>query len=76
MSSERGNARRQFLKASGLAAVALSTAPLRAGRAEAMLGLPGAPIEWIEGYKLSDKPFAVGASLYTHDPYTGGVRAQ
>jgi hypothetical protein len=34
MSSERGNARRQFLKASGLAAVALSTAPLRAGRAE------------------------------------------
>jgi glycine/D-amino acid oxidase-like deaminating enzyme len=37
----------------------------------AMLGLPGAPIEWIEGYKLSDKPFATGASLYTHDPYPG-----
>lgn len=36
-----------------------------------MLGLAGAPIEWIEGYKLSDKPFASGASLYTHDPYPG-----
>lgn len=37
----------------------------------AMLGLPGAPIEWIEGYKLSDTPFAAGASLYTHAPYPG-----
>jgi glycine/D-amino acid oxidase-like deaminating enzyme len=36
-----------------------------------MLGLPGVPIEWIEGYKLSDTPFAAGASLYTHAPYPG-----
>ena len=36
-----------------------------------MLGLPGDPIEWIEGYKLSDTPFAAGASLYTHAPYPG-----
>jgi glycine/D-amino acid oxidase-like deaminating enzyme len=36
-----------------------------------MLGLSGNPIEWIEGYKLSDTPFADGASLYTHAPYPG-----
>ena len=36
-----------------------------------MLGLSGAPIEWIEGYKLSDTPFDAGASLYTHAPYPG-----
>lgn len=36
-----------------------------------MLGLPGNPVEWIEGYKLSDTPFAAGASLYTHAPYPG-----
>jgi glycine/D-amino acid oxidase-like deaminating enzyme len=36
-----------------------------------MLGLAGAPIEWTEGYKLSDTPFAEGASLYTHAPYPG-----
>lgn len=36
-----------------------------------MLGLPGNPIEWIETYKLSDTPFAAGASLYTHAPYPG-----
>jgi glycine/D-amino acid oxidase-like deaminating enzyme len=37
----------------------------------AMLGLAGSPVEWIEGYKLSDTPFAEGASLYTHAPYPG-----
>jgi glycine/D-amino acid oxidase-like deaminating enzyme len=37
----------------------------------AMLGLAGNPIEWIEGYKLSDTPFATAASLYTHAPYPG-----
>lgn len=36
-----------------------------------MLGLPGDPIEWTEGYKLSDTPFGEGASLYTHAPYPG-----
>ena len=36
-----------------------------------MLGLPGTPIEWIEGYKLSDTPFVTGASAYTHAPYPG-----
>jgi hypothetical protein len=36
-----------------------------------MLGMAGAPIEWTEGYKLSDTPFAEGASLYTHAPYPG-----
>jgi glycine/D-amino acid oxidase-like deaminating enzyme len=36
-----------------------------------MLGMPGNPIEWIEGYKLSDTPFAESASLYTHAPYPG-----
>ena len=40
-------------------------------RYAAMLGLPGNPIEWTEGYKLSDTPFANGASLYTHAPYPG-----
>jgi glycine/D-amino acid oxidase-like deaminating enzyme len=37
----------------------------------AMLGLAGDPIEWTECYKLSDTPFATGASLYTHAPYPG-----
>jgi hypothetical protein len=36
-----------------------------------MLGLAGNPVEWIEGYKLSDTPFDAGASLYTHAPYPG-----
>jgi hypothetical protein len=36
-----------------------------------LLGLEGAPVEWIENYKLSDSPFASGASLYTHAPYPG-----
>lgn len=34
-----------------------------------MLGLPGNPVEWIDTYKMSDTPFASGASLYTHAPY-------
>lgn len=34
-----------------------------------MLGLPGNPVEWIDTYKMSDTPFASGASLYTHVPY-------
>jgi glycine/D-amino acid oxidase-like deaminating enzyme len=34
-----------------------------------MLGFPGNPIEWIDTYKMSDTPFAKGASLYTHAPY-------
>lgn len=37
----------------------------------AMLGYPGTPVEWIETYKMSDTPFASGASLYTHAPYPG-----
>src|SRR5258708_9196166 len=36
-----------------------------------MLGIAGNPVEWIEGYKLSDTPFESGASLYTHAPYPG-----
>ncbi len=35
----------------------------------ALLGLPGNPVEWIDTYKMSDTPFAKGASLYTHAPY-------
>lgn len=35
----------------------------------AMLGLPGTPVEWVDTYKMSDTPFAKGASLYTHAPY-------
>ena len=38
----------------------------------AMLGMAGSPVEWTEGYKLSDTPFAEGSSLYTHAPYPGG----
>ncbi|HEX7854592.1 MAG TPA: FAD-dependent oxidoreductase [Sphingobium sp.] len=35
----------------------------------ALLGVPGNPVEWIDTYKMSDTPFAKGASLYTHAPY-------
>lgn len=35
------------------------------------LGLPGSPVEWISNYKVSDKPFATGTSLYTHKPFDG-----
>lgn len=36
-----------------------------------MLGLPGNPVEWIANYKVSDRPFASGTSLYTHVPFAG-----
>jgi hypothetical protein len=38
---------------------------------QSMLGLPGNPIEWRDGYKLSDTPFAGKDLLYTHQPYPG-----
>ncbi|MEE4455017.1 hypothetical protein [Novosphingobium resinovorum] len=34
-----------------------------------MLGLPGTPVEWVDTYKMSDRLFAQGSSLYTHAPY-------
>ena len=40
-------------------------------RYSTLLGLRGHPIEWTDSYKLSDKPFATGTSMYTHDPFPG-----
>ncbi|MHA6206085.1 FAD-dependent oxidoreductase [Dyella soli] len=43
---------------------------------QGMLGLPGKPIEWIEGYYLSDTPFGSSRDEVSDEPEYGDFRDQ
>ena len=43
---------------------------------QSMLGLPGKPIEWIEGYALSDTPFGQHTDAESDEPEYGDFRAR
>lgn len=43
---------------------------------QTMLGLPGQPIEWIDGYALSDTPWSQHADSISDEPEYGNLRAR